>query len=176
MLDRFLPMVKDPADYLTALSLFKTGPALSTEEADKLLAVYAKYLPDSEDRDYMRLCLAADILPGRDIQERGAFAALALSEAELDALFLCRDLVVEDVELSDSYAGDIVRRTQDEALMLPLRVMLARIALDRMVASEAYASLRTQIAELAALLTECGAEAMEKYGPLIREVKLKCRR
>lgn len=176
MLDRFLPMVKDPADYLTALSLFKTGSALSTEEADKLLAVYAKYLPDSEDQDYMKLCLAADILPGRSSQDRGLFAALGLSEAELDALFLCRDLVIEDVELSDSYAGDVVRQALDETVMLPLRIMVARIALDRMVASEAYADLHGQISDLAAFLTACGAEAMEKYGPLIREVKLKCRR
>ena len=35
MLEQFLPAIKDPGDYLTALSLFKADAPLTQEEAEK---------------------------------------------------------------------------------------------------------------------------------------------
>ena len=91
MLEQFLPAIKDPGDYLTALSLFKADAPLTAEEAEKLLAVYARYLPETDDPEYCRVCLAADLLPGRT--DSADFAALELGEAALSALFSARDII-----------------------------------------------------------------------------------
>ncbi len=64
----------------------------------------------------------------------------------------------------------------DEALSVPVRVLLARIALDEMADSRLFVDLRPQIAALAEFLTGCGAEVLERYTPLAREVKTKCRK
>ena len=176
MLEQFLPAIKDPADYLAALSLFKADAPLTAEEAEKLLAVYAKYQTEMDDPDYLRLCLAVDLLPGRTEKDMADFAPLGLGEKNLDALFAAKKIVTGTEELTVEKAAHIVEQVQDETVSLPARVLLARIALDCMAASRDYASLREQITTLAAFLTGCGTETLDRYTTLVGEVKVKCRK
>lgn len=176
MLEQFLPAIKDPADYITALSLFKVDAPLTAEEAEKLLAIYAKYQPEIDDPDYLRLCLAADLLPGRTEEDMADFAPLGLGEKNLDAIFAAKKMVTGTEDLEGEKAARIVEQVQDETVSLPARVLLARVALDYMAASRDCASMREQIAALAGFLTGCGTETLDRYTTLVGEVKVKCRR
>ena len=100
MLEQFLPTIKDPADYITALSLFKFDTPLTAAEAEQLLALYAKYQPEAEDPDYLKICLAVDLLPGRGREAAADFAALGLSERSLEALFTAQATVTGLEELT----------------------------------------------------------------------------
>ena len=174
MLEQFLPAIKDPSDYLTALSLFKADAPLTAEEAEKLLAVYARYLPETEDPAYCKICLAADLLPGRE--DHADFAALELGDATLNALFLARDIITGRVETDAECVGSIVETVNDAAVALPIRVLLARGALDAAAASRDIAAMRQEVSVLADFLTGCGTEVLDRYTVLVGEVRMKCRR
>ncbi len=176
MLEQFLPAIKDPADYIAALSIFKMDAPLTGEEATTLLALYAKYLPGVEDPEYLKVCLAVDLLPGRDEANREDFAALELKDGELNALFTARDIAAWRKDMTPELAGAVLGTVTDEALALPVRVLLARAALDAAAGSRNFAAMREQIASLAAFLTGVGTEALDRYTALVGEVRLKCRR
>lgn len=66
MIDHILPVIKEPADYITALSLYRADP-LTAAGAGKLLEILAKYQGvdgAGEDMEYLKLCLAVDLLLG----------------------------------------------------------------------------------------------------------------
>lgn len=176
MLEQFLPAIKDPGDYLTALSLFKADAPLTREEAEKLLAVYARYLPEAEDPQYLKICLAADLLPGREREDAADFAPLELGEATLDALFAAKMVAAGKTDLTVQRAEEIVAMVQNEDAAMAARVLLARLALDAMSASRDFALLRQQVTELAKFLTGCGTELLDRYTVLAGEVRIKCRR
>lgn len=173
MLEQFLPAIKDPGDYLTALSLFKADAPLTAEEAEKLLAVYAKYLPETGDPEYCRVCLAADLLPGRT--DGADFAALELGDAALSALFSARDIITGRVETDAARIGSVLEMVNDSAVPLPIRVLLARGTLDAAAASREIAAMRREISALADFLTGCGAGVLDRYTALVGEVRMKCR-
>ncbi len=175
MLEQFLPTIKDPADYITALSLFKVKEPLTKDDADSLLAVYGKYLLNVDDPVYLKVCLAVDLLPGRSEADRADFAALELKDGELDALFTAKDIVSGAKEMTAEFAAGILKQAADETLSLPIRVLLARTALDAAAASRNFASMREQIAGLAAFLTGCGSETLDRYTVLAGEVRFKCK-
>ena len=176
MLEQFLPAIKDPGDYLTALSLFKADAPLTREEAEKLLAVYARYLPEAEDPQYLQICLAADLLPGREREDAADFAPLELGEATLDALFAAKMVAAGKTDLTVQRAEEIVATVQNEDAAMAARVLLARLALDAMSASRDFALLREQVTGLARFLTGCGTELLDRYTVLAGEVRIKCRR
>lgn len=176
MLEQFLPAIKDPGDYLTALSLFKADAPLTREEAEKLLAVYARYLPEAEDPQYLKICLAADLLPGREREDAADFAPLELGEATLDALFAAKMVAAGKTDLTVQRAEEIVATVQNEDAAMAARVLLARLALDAMSASRDFALLRQQVTELAKFLTGCGTKLLDRYTVLAGEVRIKCRR
>ncbi len=173
MLEQFLPTIKDPGDYLTALSLFKVDAPLTGEEAGKLLEVYAKYLPETDDPEYCRICLAADLLPGRE--DPADFAALELGDATVAALLETSGIIAGKAEVDGGRAKHIAEIVKGEAASLPARVLLARAALDVMAGARDVASLRGEIAVLAEFLTDCGTEVLDRYTPLVGEVRMKCR-
>ncbi len=176
MIEQLLPTIKDPADYIAALSLFKVDVPLTKEEAERLLALYAKYRPEAEDPDYLKICLAVDLLPGRDREEAAGLAALGLDERSLEALFTTKEVVAGREDLTEERAAHIVAQATDEALPMPLRVLVARTALDGMTASRNYVALRQHIAALAAFLSGIGAGTLDRYTTLVGEVRMKCRR
>lgn len=126
MIEQLLPTIKDPADYIAALSLFKVDVPLTKEEAERLLALYAKYRPEAEDPDYLKICLAVDLLPGRDREDAAGLAALGLDERSLEALFTTKEVVAGREDLTEERAAHIVAQATDEALPMPLRVLVAR--------------------------------------------------
>lgn len=174
MLEKILPAIKDPADYLAALALF-SSPPLAGAEAEKLLAVYAKYLRTAEDPAYLKVCMAADLLPGREREAAVDLAPLDLGDATLDALFAAKKIASGRDELTAHRAQEIVAMAEDEEAAVGARVLLARLALDTMTTSLDFADLREQVAALAAFLTGCGAEVLDRYTPLVGEVRAKCR-
>ena len=100
---------------------------------------------------------------------------LGLLDGELEALFTAASITRGD-GLTVEQAQNAAALAADEALSVPVRVLLARIALDEMADSRLFVDLRPQIAALAEFLTGCGAEVLERYTPLAREVKTKCRK
>lgn len=94
-----------PGDYLTALSLFKVDAPLTGEEAGKLLEVYAKYLPETDDPEYCKICLAADLLPGRE--DPADFAALELGDATVAALLEASGIIAGKAEVDGGRAKHI---------------------------------------------------------------------
>ncbi len=178
MIERILPIIKDPEDYLTAISLFKADTPLTADEAGKLLAVYAKYQPQMEaetDPDFLKAGLAVDLLPGRAQEDAAVFAPLELGGATLDALFAAKKLVAGREELTNEAATSIVEQVQDETVLLPARVLLARIALDSMTGARNFVELQGEVRALAAFLTGIGAETLDRYTTLVGEVRQKCR-
>lgn len=176
MIEQLLPNIKDPADYITALSLFKVDVPLTAAETEQLLELYAKYQSEAPDPDYLKICLAVDLLPGRGREDAADFAALGLSDRSLEALFTAQEIVAGREDLTEERASHAVALAADEALPLSLRVLVARTALDNMTASRDYVALRDQIAALAAFLTGIGAETLDRYTTLVGEVRMKCRR
>ena len=174
MIEQILPSIRDPEDYITVLSLFKADAPLTAEEAERLLAVYAKYLPEADEPEYLKLCLAADLLPGR---QRGdaAFDALELSGSDLDALFAVKEIVSGSCELSQRRAAQIAETVRGGEASLPVRVLLARVALDAAAASREIAAMRQEAAALAQFLTGCGTGTLDRYTALVGEVRMKCR-
>lgn len=175
MLRDFLNQMEDQGDYIAALALLRRDGALTDEEAGRLFELYEKYVPEAADPDYVRACLAVYLLPGRSRADLADFAPLGLLDGELEALFSAAALTRGE-GLTAEQARDAAALAADETISLPVRVLLARIALDEMADSPHFVDMRPQIAALAEFLTGCGAEALERYTPLAREVKLKCRR
>ena len=176
MLEQFLPIIQDPADYLAALSLYRLDEPLTTEEARRLLEIYAKYQSETvEDPDYLKVCLAADLLPSREREDAADFAPLELGEATLDALFAAKMVAAGKTDLTVQRAEEIAAVVRNGDAAMAARVLLARLALDAMSASREYVSLRGQIAELAAFLTGIGTQTLDRYTALVGEVRLKCR-
>lgn len=174
MLEQFLPNIKDPADYITALSLFKVDAPLTAEDTEKLLELYRKYLPEVDDPEYLKICLAADLLPGRELDSPD-FAPLELGRDNLAALFTAKGIVSGATEMNEQQAAAIVVQVKDEAAALPVRILLARVALDSMTVARNVAALREPISELAAFLTNCDTDVLDRYTVLVGEVRLKCR-
>lgn len=174
MIEYILPTIKDPADYITALSLFKEEEPLSAEEADALLSLYAKYSDKITDKSYAKLCLAVDLLPGRTRENAADFAALELG-VDLEALFSAQELLRGQeltVEQAEAVAAQVTGGSASEAA----RAVLARAALDVMTGAYNFSELQGPVRALAAFLTGLGPETLDKYTVLASEVKLRCRK
>lgn len=174
MIEQILTEIKDPADYLSALSLFKADAPLTAEEADKLLALYAKYSDKITDRNYAKLCLAVDLLPGRSREDAGDFAALELGE-DLNTLFAAKELL-RTQDMTEAAAQKVAAQVTGGGASEAARTVLARIALDVMTGARNFSELQGPVRTLAAFLTGLGAETLDKYTVLVTEVKAKCRR
>lgn len=174
MIEYILPTIKDPADYLSALSLFKADAPLTDKEADTLLSLYAKYSDKITDRDYAKLCLAVDLLPGRGREDAADFAALELGD-DLEALFSAQELL-HGQELTAEQAEAVAAQVTGGAASEAARAVLARAALDVMTGAYNFSELQGPVRTLAAFLTGLGAETLDKYTVLVTEVKTKCRR
>lgn len=176
MIERILPNINDPADYIDALALLKADTIPATEEWDGLLALYTKYLPeeDSGDRDYVILCLALDLMIANGNAEKADFDGRRLSKYDLDALFWVWELVgvKEDVDLPKAKA--VTELAQEGQLSETARILLARTALDAMAASRNYLDMRAQIAEMAEILTGSDTARLDRCTRLLREVRYKC--
>lgn len=175
MLDKVLSAIKDSSDYLTALSLFQDGEPMTKKEAQRMLEVYAKYVPGAEEPGYARVCLAVDLLPGRTEKDRAYFAALELGEDNLDALFGLNALLAQNKEITRQELQGIAERVRDESLELYIRVILARTALNTVGYSRAFGSMRAEISALAEFLTGCGSQVLDRSTELAGEVHYKCR-
>ena len=175
MIDQVLPKIKDSADYMAAMAVFKPDAPLTEEEADKLLAVCARYLPEyAEDTGFLKVGLAVDLLPGRSAEDAEYFKPLKLNSATLDVLFTAQKIVSMSGAVTAENAGAITAAVKDENADLPARVILARVALDSAASARDIASMRQDIFALAAFLTNCGGELMDRCTELVREVKTKC--
>lgn len=174
MIEYILPTIKDPADYITALSLFKAEAPLTGAEADTLLSLYAKYSDKIADRGFAKLCLAVDLLPGRTRENAADFAALELGD-DLEALFSAQELL-HGKELTAEQAEAVAAQVTGGGASEAARTVLARIALDVMTGVYNFSELQGPVRVLAAFLTGLGAETLDKYTILVSEVKTKCRR
>lgn len=173
MIEYALPSIENSEDYITAMTPFRPGQPMTAEEADKLLDVYEKYVLKVEDREFAKLYAAVDLLPGRTEADADVFAPLALGEENLTALFLTREIIFGKAPDGEE-AGKLVEMVQGGALSEPVRVLLARAALNSMVAARNFVELQPQIRALAGFLVNCGAELLGRYTILIKEIKLKC--
>lgn len=170
MLDRNLSAITDSADYLTAISLFQVKGTMKKKDVEKLLAVYAKYIPGADDPTYAKVCLAVDFMAAG--AELSCFAPLELGDRNLDALFAARDILnasgrgVKKEELEA-----VMAQVRDESLELYARVILARIALNTVSCGGSFARSREAISDLADFLTGCGAETLDRYAELAADLR-----
>lgn len=177
MIEQILPRIKDSADYITAMTIFKADSPLTKEEADDLLRIYAKYLPESaKDSELLKVGMAVDLLPGRSAEDEEYFKPLGLNGVTLDALFTAQRIVSVSGAITAGNAGTITAQVKDEDVALPARVILARVALDSVASARDIASMRAEISTLATFLTGCGTEILDRCTELTKEVKMKCRR
>lgn len=173
MIGKLLPVIRDSADYITALSLFKADAPLNTEDAGKLVGIYQQYGESVEDSALAKLYLALDLLPGRTAENAADFAGLELPEDDLNALFLAKD--ISGGELKGETADQVVETVTGGELTRPVDIILARTALDIMADSRDFGGLREQTQALAGYLASVGAEEMEKYSEIVEEARIKCR-
>lgn len=174
MIDQILPIITDSADYMTALSFFQEGSPLTKAVVDRLLPVYEKYLEAESDPDYAKMCFAVDLLPGRTRADAADFAALELGDRTLDALFFARELSKGRAELPVETADAVAKWIRDDSVSLPVRVLLARSALNTMAGALNFVEIQDQVRAAAEFLTGVGAERLDRYTALAREVRMKC--
>ena len=174
MLGRFLQGITEAEDYLAAIAAFQSSGPMTREEAQRVLEVYARYLPNGTEPGYARVCLAVDIMAGRTEEDAAFFAPLELEEGELTALFAARAVAGDKPGGSLKKAQELVKQVENEALSLAARVILARCALDSMAARWDLGKIRSEVAALSRFLTGCGSEVMDRYSDVIREVRLQC--
>lgn len=174
MIEYILPVIKDAEDYISALSLFKADVPLTNDEADALLSLYAKYSDKIIDRDYGKLCLAVDLLPGRGREDADDFAALELGD-DLEALFSAQELLCGQ-DLTLNRAETVVAQVTEGKAGDGVKIVLARVALDVMTGAHNFSELQGPVRMLAAFLTGLGAETLDKYTILVSEVKTRCKR
>lgn len=175
MIEKLLPIISDPEDYISALALFKAEPPLTGEEADRLRAIYEKYYPIPGEPEFAAVCVAVDLLPGRTEADKAVFAPLKLGENNLHALFLAKGILSGKHDPTVESAGEIVALVQGEKLNMAVRVLLARAALDMLSGAGNYVELYQQIISLAEFLTGCGPEVLDRYTILVGEVRSKCK-
>ena len=178
MIDHILPVIKEPADYITALSLYRADP-LTAAGAGKLLEILAKYQGvdgAGEDMEYLKLCLAVDLLLGGRGTDTEACGALELSGATLDALLEAWGLALGWERFSIGDASRIWEQVQSGGASQPARVLLARLALDSMAGAPNFVELQEPIRGLAGFLTDTGPDILARYAALVGEVRLKCRK
>lgn len=175
MLDKVLNAITDSEDYLTAISLFQAKKPMTKEETEKMLAVYARYVPGGEEPEYARACMAVDLLSGRTEEERTWFAPLELGEKTVDALFIVKTLLNRNREAAKEETQEVLETVRDEEVRLWARVLLARTALNTLAFSRDLVDIREEVTALAEFLTGCGGETLNRYVELVREARVKCR-
>lgn len=174
MLDRNLNAITDSADYLTAISLFQVKGPMKKKDVEKLLAVYARYVPGADDPTYARACLAVDLLTGS--AERACFAPLELGEGNLGALFAAKEILERSRrEVTGEEMKAVAAQVRDESLELYARVILARTVLNTVSCTRNFAQSREEVAALADFLAGCGAETLDRYAELVADMRYNLR-
>lgn len=168
MLAKILSEMKGLEDYKAIVPLLRSGCALTAEEAARLLEVCARHMPEITSKDEWKVHIAVDLMPGRGREDADDFSALALGEKNLDALFTARELF--GANSPGTYADTIVETLEDDGVLLPVRMLLARTALDRMSMGRDFAQLRDKLKTMAEWLIAHGDE-LEKYNDLVAEAQ-----
>lgn len=174
MIEQFLPVIRDAESYIAALSVVDPNGSFTDEQVEKLLEVYARYMPGL-DQYALKCCFAADLLPEHS-RDDAVFAPLGLNEADLDGLFLVKNIVEESQSLSDGVLSNAVNFVQSDDLSEPVRVLLARVTLNAAVLSREFLTMRDAIKSLSQFLIGCGEDVLERYTDLIVGVWLRCRK
>lgn len=169
MLEAIISSIQDPADYFTALSQLKREGPLTKTDAETLLVLHEKYLPDAaEDTSYARLYLASTML------QEGAAEVLELPEDERDALIMVRGIVSKEAVIDAQQAGAVLELIRNNGVSLLLRGMLARAELDILVRSGGWQDLREEIMTLAEFLSGYTADQLDRCTGLLMEVRSRC--
>lgn len=172
MLAKILSEMKGLEDYKAIVPLLRSGCALTAEEAERLLEVCARHMPEITSQDEWKVHIAVDLMPGRGREDADDFAALELGEKNLDALFTAREVFGSNNP--GTYADAVVETLEDDGVLLPVRMLLARIALDRMSMGLDFAQLREKLKVMAEWLITHGEE-LERYNDLIAEAQWRFR-
>ena len=174
MIEQFFPVIRDAESYIAALSVVDPNGSFTDEQVEKILEVYARYMPGLEQYA-LKCCFATDLLPEHS-RDDAVFALLDLTEADLDGLFLVKNIVEESQSLSDGVLRNAVDFVQSDDLSEPVRVLLARIALNAAALSREFLTMRDAITSLSQFLIGCGENVLDRYTDLIVGVWLKCRK
>ena len=169
MLEAIISSIQDPDDYFTALSQLRREGPLTKADAETLLVLHEKYLPDAaEDTSYARLYLASTML------QEGAADVLELPEDERDALLMVRGVVSKEAVIDVQQAGAVIDLIRNDGVSPLLRGMLARAELDILVRSGGWQDLREEIMTLAEFLSGYTADQMDRCTGLLMEVRSRC--
>lgn len=172
MIEMILPAIRDGADYIKALTLFRSQ---SPTDAAELVGIYTKYAPHMEDAATAAIYIAIDLLPGRSMEDAGDFSSLGLSQADLESLFQAKTIAGGQHTLEQEEADAIVAATAGDSVSEPIKVLLARLALDALVSRGDCGAFSGQVSSLADYLASLGEDTLDKYTPMVSELRMKCR-
>lgn len=178
MIEQLLPRIKDPAEYRVALSLYTATVPLDVESLTSLLRICEKYIEDNIEQTLLCVGLAVDLLP-RLINEHPIsldFAPLGLEDRSITALLTATKIIVGEGHLDEETTPLVVDMVGDTDISIPIRVMMARAALDILTASKDYVKFRPAISMLAEFLMGCDDALVYQATIMIEEVKIKCRK
>ena len=175
MIEQFLPGIRDAETYVAALSVLDPNGTLTAEQVEKLLEVYAGCMPEL-DRYTLKCFLAADLLPERDREDAAVFGVLDLNGADLDGLFLAKEIAGKTASMTSDALRGALELVQGGELSEAVQVLLARIALNVAVLSREFLTMRGAIASLSQFLIGCGEDILGRYAEPIVGVWLRCRK
>lgn len=171
MIEKILPAIRDGADYIKALTLFR---AQAPADAAELVGIYTKYAQGIENAATAAIYVAVDLLPGRGEDDTEDFTALGLSSADIDAMFRAKVIATGQNALSQADVDSVVA-TISGNVSEPLKALLARLTLDALVSQDDLGDFSEQVSVLADYLTGLGDEKMDEYTSLVSEVRMKFR-
>lgn len=177
MLDQLLSLIRDPADYATALKLYKLDTPLSNEDMAELVELYRKYIhnakfaPETEDLTYVKITLAVDLLSSRDNPN---LDYLELGEENVNVLNTVKQIVIDGEYLTVDQMGTIAETVVDTNIHEGVRIMLARLSLDVAVVGRYFLQMKDSIIVLANFLAGRDPDMLARYTDLTGEVRYKC--
>lgn len=169
MIENILREIREPEDYKAAMRLFEGGQEMTQEEADRIFGIYSKHVPAQGNEDILRLIFALDLYRRGDIGKSG------LSDREREALAMAVQIATDTETDSDMHLSAVEDMVEEEGIRLPVRILLARIVLDRLVIEREMESVAETVRKLAAFLRVQEDETLYLITKEITEVRMRCR-
>lgn len=176
MIEYVSKLILKADDYLDALSFVRLSAPLTSEDVAKLTPIYTRYGGWLQSTSDAKVCLAIDLIFGKQWTDKSDLAALELPGNDVDALFAVRDLLTHPNDPMEEKIRQIVDAVESGELSQPVAIIVARLALNVLADEWNIGSLQQQTKILADTLINAGESELDKYTDIIMEVQNKCRK
>lgn len=172
MIEYFLSAIKNPDEYLKALSILTYDKPISLEDADAFLTLYRKYLPNIKEMDFLRVSLAVDMLQDKTSENISDLKAIGLTDKTLNALLYCKLTIISETRFSEELFTNTLAIVNSRDIPLVVRVMCCRAALNRLQQSTNI--WFSSIKELAKFIQDQTPEVVERGLTLLYHLQSHC--